>query len=377
MTALRVGVDLCRIDPAALRPADHAVLDTLQATSGTGPDGVELVLFASSALRAARPSLFEAHETHALPFPPGVAVARLAAEAAWMRASARRAGIDILHDACGTSPARPDVPLVVSVHDLRPFDRPKGIGRLRVAHHRHVVPRAVAGASVVTVPSEFARHRLVELFDVDAAKVSVVPWPLPPHEEAARIETVRARHGIIGQIVLLVGSTRAEEEHVVAVRAMRHLAARHKETTLVLLGPEGPAEARVAAEVEALGLQDRVVRLGAVSSPVRSALIEHAAVVVHPAVHGGFADVVLEAMACGAPVVVSDVGPAPELVAGAGAVVPHGDEAQLAIEIHRVLDDPAWRRRMVGDGLQRARSHTPAEVASRLLAAYRSVTAAL
>lgn len=377
MSALRVGVDLCRVDPAVLRPADHAVLDTIEAAAASIGDGIELVLFSSGALRSARPSLFKTHEAHSLPFPPGLSAARLAAQSTWLRAAARRAGIEVMHDACGTSPLRPEGPTVVSVHDLRPFDRPKGIGRLRVAHHRHVVPRAVAAATAVTVPSGFARDRLVELFDVDEAKVRVVPWPLPPHEAPARIETVRARHGIIGQIVLLPGSTRAEEEHVVAVRAMRHLASRHRETTLVLIGEEGPAEARVAAEIKALGLSDRIVRLAGASSPVRSALYEHAAVVVHPAVYEGFADGVLEAMACGVPVVVVDAGAAPELVADAGAVIPRGDDAQLAIEVHRVLDDPEWRRRMVAAGLERARAHTAPAVAEGLLATYRSVMVGL
>jgi glycosyltransferase involved in cell wall biosynthesis len=158
---------------------------------------------------------------------------------------------------------------------------------------------------------------------------------------------------------------------------MRHLAARHGETTLVVLGAEGPTERRLAEEIRSLGLEDRVVRLTAASPAVRSALVEHAAVVIHPAVYGGFADTVLEAMACGVPVVVSDAGAAPELVEGAGAVFPHGDDAQLAIEVHRVLDDPAWRRRMVDAGLERARAHTPRNAAEALLATYRSVLAAL
>src|SRR5690606_18218291 len=89
------------------------------------------------------------------------------------------------------------------------------------------------------------------------------------------------------------------------------------------------------------------------------ALFEHAAVVVYPAVYGSFAHPVLEAMACGVPVVVADAGAAPELVADAGAVIPHGDDAQLAVEVHRVLDDPAWRRSMVDAGLERARAYTP------------------
>ena len=84
--------------------------------------------------------------------------------------------------------------------------------------------------------------------------------------------------------------------------------------------------------------------------------------VVYPAVYGGFASAVLEAMACGVPVVVADAGAAPELVGDAGAVIPPGDDAQLAIELHRILDDAEWRRRRVDDGLDRARAYTPERI---------------
>lgn len=376
MSRFRVGVDLCRIDPAALRPADHAVLDTLEAATATGAD-VELVLFASRALAAARPALFDAVESHAAPFPAGVPAARVAAELSWLRWAVGRARLDVLHDAGGTSPARSDLPAVVSVHDLTPLDRPGSVGRVRVAYHRRVVPRALTAACTVVVPSAFVERRLVDAFAVEPDKVRVVPWPLPPHPEAAPIDTVKARRGIMGRIVLLPAATDPEHEHLVALRAMHHLAGRHKDTTLVLLGAAGAAERRVAAEIRRLGLDDRVVRIDDASEAVRSALVEHAAAVVDPSVYGGFAHAVLEAMACGVPVVVSDVGAAPELVEGAGAVFPHGDEAQLAIELHRVLDDAQWRQRMVDAGLQRARAHTAPCAAEELLAAYRSVSAGL
>jgi glycosyltransferase involved in cell wall biosynthesis len=373
----RIGVDLCRIDPAALRPADHAVLDTLEAVAAAAPSDVELVLLSSKALASARPSLFEAFESRTAPFPPGAAAARVAAGLSWLPWAVGRARLDALHDPAGTSPVRTDLATIVSVQDLSPLDRPRGVGRLRVAYHRRVVPRALTAARTVLVPSAFVERRLVEAFAVDPTKVRVVPWPLPPHAEPAPIDTVRARHGIIGRIVLLPAPTDPEQEHLVAVRAMRHLAGRHGETTLVLLGPEGAAEKQVDGEIRSLGLEERVVRLRDVSPAVRSALFEHAVAVVHPSVYDGFADSVLEAMACGVPVVVSDVGAAPELVEGAGAVFPHGDDAQLAIEVHRVLDDPEWRRRMVDDGLQRARSYTAPVAAEALLTAYRSVTADL
>lgn len=377
MSALRVGINLLRFDPRALGPAEHALIDCLRAVAADPPTDVELVLFTSRAFAAAHDDLREAFETHTLPVPPGVTVLRVAAELGWLRLAVGRARLDVLHDAGGTSPGGIDVPRIVTVNDLAPLERPRGVGWLRVAYHRRMVPRAVAGARTVVVPSEFVRDRLVAAIGAEPHKIDVVPWPLPPHEEAAPIDTVRARNGIIGQIVLLPGTTRPEADHLVAVRAMRHLASRHGETTLVLLGGAGAAERKVQEAVRTLGLEDRVVRLGDVRPPVRSALFEHAAVVVYPAVYGGFAHSVLEAMACGVPVVVADAGAAPELVAGAGAVVPAGDDAQLAVEVHRVLDDRAWRERMVRAGLDRAREYTAPRAAAGLLATYRSVVAAL
>ncbi len=377
MSVLRVGVNLCRIDPTSLHHADHALLDTLGAIAADPHADVEVVLFGSRSLAKARPELFGALESHAFPFPPGSATVRVAAEHSWLRWAAGRARLDLLHDAGGTSPGAVDVPRVLSVHDLSPLERPRGVGFLRVAYHRRMVPRAVAQAAAVIVPSGFVRDRLVQALGADPGSISIVPWPLPPHPDPAPIETIRARNGIIGQIVLLPASTKPQEEHLVAVRAMRHLAARHKETTLVLIGGEGPAERQVLDAVRDLHLEQRVKRLGAVSEAVRSSLFEHAAVVVYPSVYGSFAHPVLEAMACGVPVIVADAGAAPELVGDAGAVIPHGDEAQLAVEVHRVLDDPEWRRSMVAAGLERARDFTPRRSAEGLLATYRSVTAAL
>lgn len=377
MSRLRVGVNLCRIDPDELHHADHAILDTLAAVAADPHADVELVLFASRALARSRPELFAALETHTFPFPPSSSLVPVAAEHSWFRLSVGRARLDLLHDAGGTSPGSVGVPRVLSVPDLAPLERPGGIARLRVAYHRLVVPRAVSHAEAVIVPSEFVRDRLVQTLHRDPASISVVPWPLPPHAEAAPIQNLKARHGIIGEIVLLPASTRPQEEHLVAVRAMRHLAGRHKDTTLVLLGGEGPAERQVQDAIRELHLEERVIRLGGVSDAVRSALFEGAAVVVYPAVYGSFAHPVLEAMACGVPVVVADAGAAPELVADAGAVIPHGDDAQLAVEVHRVLDDPEWRRSMVDAGLERARAYTPHRAAQGLLATYRSVAAAL
>ena len=104
MSGIRVGVDLCHVDPAALGHADHALLDALGAMAADPADDVEVVLFSSRSLARARPEVFGALESHAFPFPPGSVLGRLAAQRTWLRFSVRRAGLDVWHDAGGTSP---------------------------------------------------------------------------------------------------------------------------------------------------------------------------------------------------------------------------------------------------------------------------------
>lgn len=374
---LRVGVDLCGLDPGALGPADEAVLGLLGAVGKIAPDDVEVVLFASRQLSRARPETFEHLESHTFPLPLGRGPVRLITDRVWMPRAVRRARLDVLHHATGTPTVPVPVPRILTVSDLAPIEQPRGLDRARAARARRTLPEAVQQAAATVVPSGFVSDRVVEVLGADATRVAVVPWPLPPHADATPIDTVRARYGIIGQIVLVPAPGVSGQAHLVAVRAMKHLAARHKDTTVVLLGGGDEPAKPVQEAVRSLGLGERVLHLGSVPDPVRSALYEHAAAVVDLSVETGFAHEVLEAMACGVPVIVADAGAAPELVGDAGAVVAPGDEAQLAVEVHRVLDDPGWRCRMVDAGLERARRSTAPRAAEALLATYRSVMAAL
>jgi glycosyltransferase involved in cell wall biosynthesis len=374
---LRVGVDLCGIDPGAVGPTEHAVLELLGAVGQVAPDDVEVVLFASRQLAKARPEVFRHLEAHTLPLPLALGPLRLLTDRAWLPRAVRRARLDVLHHATGTPTVPAPVPRILTIGDLAPIEQPRRFERARAARARRTLAEAVQAAAASVVPSAFVRDRVVEVLGVDAARVAVVPWPLPPHADPTRIDTVRARYGIIGQIVLVPAPGPSGQAHLVAVRAMKHLAARHKDTTVVLLGGDVEPAKDVQEAVRSLGLAERVLHLGTVPDPVRSALYEHAAVVVDLAVATGFAHEVLEAMACGVPVIVADSGAAPELVGDAGAVVAPGDEAQLAVEVHRVLDDAGWRRRMVDAGLERARSSRAPRAAEALLATYRSVMAAL
>ena len=265
------------------------------------------------------------------------------------------------------------MPRILTVHDIQPLELPRNFHPVKVAYLRHAVPRAVHEAVAVMVPSQFVKDRLVHRLGADPDKISVVPWSAPLPVQAMPIETVRARYGIIGTVVLLPAITYPHKDHVVAIRAMRRLADRHNETTLVLPGGRGPAEQDVLDEIQRQGIAERVVRAGRIPETALAALYDHAAAVVIPSRYEGFGIPALEAMTAGAPVVVADTGALPEVVGDAGVTFPVGDDAQLAVELHRILEDAEHREHLAAAGRARAKQFTPERTAEGMLAAYRSV----
>lgn len=374
---MRVGVNLSWLVPGVVGGSEESLTRSLAALAQRTPPDMEVVLFVPPALREAHPRLVDTFETHDVPLAGRVKPLRVAAEHTALPLLVRSKGIDVVHDAGGTSPGRVDRPRVLTIHDIQPLDVPGNFSPVKVAYLRWAVPRAVSGADHVMVPSTFVRDRLVDRLGADPDRISVVPWPVPAPIDEAPIETIRATYGIIGDIVLVPAITYPHKDHVTAIRAFRHLAERHKETTMVLTGGEGPAEQKVLAEIEETGLAERFVRTGRVSEPVVRSLFTHARAVVFPSRYEGFGVPALEAMAAGVPVVVADAGALPEVVGDAGAVVPVGDDAQLAVELHRILGDPDHHDALAAAGRDRAGQFGPERTADGMIAAYRSALVSL
>ena len=374
---MRIGVNLCWLVPGVVGGSEEATTRALHALADIRPADVEVVLYGLPALREAHPGLVERFETHTVAVPGGSKPLRVLAEHTWLPVMVRRHRVHVLHDAGGTSPGRMGIPRLLTIHDIQPLELPGNFGPFKVAYLRWSIPRSVSGAARVLVPSTFVRDRLLARLHAGAERIDVVPWSVPPPMQAAPIDAVRARHGIAGAFVLVPSITYPHKDHVVAVRAMRRLAARHPEATMVLSGGEGPAERRVAEEIERRGVGERVVRTGRVPASVVASLFRHAAAVVVPSRYEGFGVPALEAMAAGTPVVVADAGALPEVVGDAGIRFPVGDDEQLATELHRILSDPAHARALARAGSSRAAEYTPERTAEAMLAAYRSAAADL
>lgn len=158
------------------------------------------------------------------------------------------------------------------------------------------------------------------------------------------------------------------------LRAFARLLPNHPEARLSVAG-SGPLRAALEALAEQLGVRARVTFTGRLDSVAMAALYQSATLSLNTALADNMPNSVLEALACGVPVVSTDVGGVPYLVRDqdTALLVPPGDDAAMARALQRLILDEALRQRLVANGLRHVQAFTWAEVGPRWLATYRQV----
>jgi glycosyltransferase involved in cell wall biosynthesis len=260
----------------------------------------------------------------------------------------RARGADVLHCPTYRGPVRSRVPVVVTVHDLAVFRRPEAFPPWTRTYSRAVVPRVVRAARVVTAVSEFTAGEIEAVLRIPRERVHVVPNAASP---AFTADGPRAD----GDYVLAVGTLEPRKNLARAIEAAERLG----------------VELRVAGERGWGGVEARgrgVTWLGFVGDEELARLYRGALCVVYPSLYEGFGIPVLEAMACGAPVVTSLGGATEEVAGGAAVLVDPADTASIAGGIEQAVGRRAELR---AAGLRRATDYSWDVSAELLLRAYR------
>jgi alpha-1,3-rhamnosyl/mannosyltransferase len=320
------------------------------------------------------PSFVDAHPELAPLFPMVTAgitgddrKRRVLAEHTWL--ARRTKSADIVHHGGGTAPRFGGNPIVLTIHDLQYETFPDYISPAKLRYLRSVMPRSVARAEVIAVPTNYVRGTVVDRFGVDPDRVVIVPHGVEPDIGAgARSEfELRRDFGLgSGRVLVLPAITHPHKGHGFLLDVM----AAHwddADLRLVLLGGAGAADDDVRRQIERLDLAQRVVRPGRVADDDRDGLIRLADALVFPSEYEGFGAPVVEAMALGTPVICSDQPALTEVVGDAGLVLPLEHEA-WADALDHVASNRDEMRRV---GRRRAAQFTAAKSGEGLAGAYR------
>jgi glycosyltransferase involved in cell wall biosynthesis len=254
--------------------------------------------------------------------------------------------------------------LVVTVHDLA-FKRFPHTATHGTKSWLARLDRALERAARVIAVSESTRRDLLELSHVDPAKIAVVPLGVDhtvfrPSDPGA-ISSVRTRFELMGPYLLSLGGIEPRKNLPSLLRAFTRLSS---DLRLVIAGsgvewnPEGTDLLAESLERLPADVRGRVIRTGYVSEADKVALMSGADAFVYPSLYEGFGLPVLEAMACGTPVVTSNLSSLPEVAGDAAVLVDPADPSSIADGIDRALGDPGLRTRLVREGRERAEGFT-------------------
>jgi glycosyltransferase involved in cell wall biosynthesis len=270
-------------------------------------------------------------------------------------------------------PTRRTTRTLLTVHDLSFLHCPEAFVPALRRYLERVVPRSIARADRVLADSAHTRSDIVSLLGVSPDKVEVlysgVPARFQPKAEPGERERLQARYGIGDQpYVLSVGTLQPRKNYLRLIRAFANL---KPETQLVIAGGRGWLYEDIFSEAERHG--DRVRILGFVDEGDLPALYRNAALFAFPSLYEGFGLPVLEAMACGVPVVCSNASSLPEVAGQAGLLVDPLDTDGLAEAMRRVLEDSRLRREMIARGVAQAARFMWERAARQLLDVFDSL----
>jgi glycosyltransferase involved in cell wall biosynthesis len=271
-------------------------------------------------------------------------------------------------------------PYVVTIHDMTLSLLPGYHPWRKQLLVRPIVALVARRARQIITVSEHARQDVIRVLRVPAERVSVTLEAAAScfaPASAEERERVRAAHGIEGPYVLYVGTLEPRKNLPRLVRAWHALRRAGKiPHRLVMVGARGWQDGPIFETVRALGCEDAITFTGYVPQADLPAIYSAADAFVFPSLSEGFGLPVVEAMACGTPVLISSAPALMEVAGGAALEVDAGSHRSICDGLERLLTDDALRAALRERGLARAAALSWEQTARQTLQVYRAALAA-
>ena len=282
-------------------------------------------------------------------------------------------GTQLFHATGNVLPHFRHIRRVFTLHDLAFRVYPQAHTRPNLWYLTRMMPHFLRSADRILADSDATRRDAIRWYGVPEAKiVTVYPGVAdrfrPQPAEVG--DALRQKYDLPHDFLLYVGTIEPRKNLGVLLKAYHALKAHGLPHRLVVAGQKGWLFETFFQELEALGLADDVILPDFFPDADLPALYSAATAFAYPSLYEGFGLPPAEAMACGTPVIASNVSSLPEVVGDAGLLVAPDDVAGLAAAIERVLTDAALRARMREAGMARVARFTWAKAATEAMAVY-------
>jgi glycosyltransferase involved in cell wall biosynthesis len=287
--------------------------------------------------------------------------------------AARHARLDLFHAPSYTTPIGGPRPLVLTIHDISYERHPEWYPYKRDPVRRAFYRYSARSADRVITDSEFSRREILDLYRLPPDSVAVVPLAAAPAFREG--PPLPLSPGWPAQYILHVGDLHARRNLLMLARAVAAVRSRKPAwgaLGLVLAGVDRGTAADLQLVNDRSG-GSLITFTGMTTEPQLLALYRSAAALAYPSRYEGFGLPLLEAMACGTPVIAARTSSIPEVVGDASVLLDPDDEGAWIAAIERVLEDGPHRARLRDAGLDRAREFSWRRTAEATARVYREL----
>ena len=261
------------------------------------------------------------------------------------------------------------------MHDLSFVRVPNAASPPLKAYLDAVVPRSVEAADHILADSAATKRDLIELYGTRADKVTVlhsgVDRGFSPVRDPRETNRVRAKHGLEQvSYALSVGTVQPRKNYSRVIQALSEIRRRGHDLHYVIAGSSGWLEDEMLRTIERTAMNDYVHLLGLVEDRDLPALYSGARMLAMVSLYEGFGLPVLEAMACGTPVITSNLSSLPEVGGNAALLVDPYDIGAIRDAILMLERDNEKRSQLIESGLRRVERFSWTEAARRLDSIY-------
>jgi glycosyltransferase involved in cell wall biosynthesis len=294
-------------------------------------------------------------------------------------ALALRYRLDILHDPSAVTPlmfGAGGARVVSTVHDVIPVSYPGYSSTVDELIYRRWLPHRLPRNQCVITDSQHSKQDIVRYMHVSPEQIQVIMLGVRdlfrPVASSDADVTLR-RFGINFPYVMFLGNLTRRKNIELALRGFAQVAPQFPDLHFLLAGPKMFRETPIGSLAEELGISDRIVLPGAVGDADLPALYSSARVFLFPSFYEGFGLPVLEAMACGTPVIASTASSLPEVAGDAALLVDPNNLDEMIAALRRLLSDDVLHAHLRAKGLAQAARFTWGETARQTAAVYRAM----
>ena len=272
-------------------------------------------------------------------------------------------------------PTLPRARSLLTVHDLSFIRVPDAASPSLKRYLEAVVPRSVERADHVLADSQATKDDLIEIYRTPPDKISVLYSAVDGRfgrvTDEMALQEVLNRHNLKDiKYVLSVGTVQPRKNYSGAIRALSKIRDQGIDLHYAVAGGRGWLEDEMYRSIRETAMEDRVHILGFVPDEDLPALYSGARALLAVSLYEGFGLPVLEAMACGTPVITSNLSSLPEVAGDAGILVDPLDTEAISDAIMRLLTDAALRQQLVAAGFEHVKRFSWTSAASQLKSIY-------